>query len=212
MKRYHHGNLRAALIEAGLILIEEKGVRAFTLREIGTRAGVSRMAAYRHFADKADLLRAICEAGFARFGDALEEARQNAGEDFASQLGAMGLAYIRFAAEHHAYYEVMFGSQDQAIQASATADRAFRILEETIHQGQLTGEVREGDSVILAQLVWSMVHGVSTLHLAADLSEGRAGAKFMSFCTEVLLTGLASPRTGLPTPHSTLDSATQPTK
>jgi AcrR family transcriptional regulator len=49
---YHHGNLRAALIQGGLELIEEKGVRALTLREIGDRLGVSRSAPYRHFTDK----------------------------------------------------------------------------------------------------------------------------------------------------------------
>jgi len=211
MKRYHHGNLRAALTDAGLKLIQEKGVRAFTLREIGIRAGVSRMAAYRHFADKADLLRAICEAGFTQFGDALEEARQNAGESFAARLHAMALAYVRFAADHQAHYEVMFGSQDPAIQSSPSADRAFGILEETIRQGQQAGEFRQGDSVVLAQLVWSVVHGISTLHLA-HLEEGSTGTRFMSFCSEFVLTGIAQPRTGLPTPHSTLDSATQPTK
>src|SRR5258708_31186887 len=75
---YHHGNLRAALIDTSLKLIEEKGVRALTLREIGTRAGVSRTAAYRHFTNKAALLAAISEAGFKEFGDALEAPRQQA--------------------------------------------------------------------------------------------------------------------------------------
>src|SRR6202167_2384133 len=107
---YHHGNLRAALIDAGLKLIEEKGVRALTLREIGVRVGVSRMAAYRHFQDKADLLAAIREVGFSQFADALEGARQSAPEDPAARLQAMALAYVRFAAEHRVHYEVMFGS------------------------------------------------------------------------------------------------------
>src|SRR6266704_6644889 len=102
---YHHGNLPAALIEAGLKLIEKKGVRALTLREIGARVGVSRMAAYRHFADKSDLLAAIREAGFAQFADALDLARSKAGKSFASHLKAMALTYVRFAARHPAYYE-----------------------------------------------------------------------------------------------------------
>src|SRR5271155_3797955 len=83
---YHHGNLRAALIDAGLKLIEEKGVRALTLREIGTRVGVSRMAAYRHFSDKAGLLNAISEVGFTQFADALEEACGAANADAFSRL------------------------------------------------------------------------------------------------------------------------------
>src|SRR6266480_2366291 len=55
IRRYHHGNLPGALIGAGLKFIEEKGIRALTLREIGAQVGVSRTAAYRHFADKAEL-------------------------------------------------------------------------------------------------------------------------------------------------------------
>src|SRR6266849_2149258 len=93
-KRYHHGNLRAALIEAGLELIAEKGPLALTLREIGSRLGVSRTAAYRHFADKTELLNAIREAGFIEFGNALEQAREQAGPKFAARLTAMGKAYL----------------------------------------------------------------------------------------------------------------------
>src|SRR5713226_3421377 len=113
-RSYHHGNLRASLIEVGLRLIEEKGVRAFTLRELGDRAGVSRMAAYRHFKNKADLLGAISEAGFTQFADALEAARNGASDSFAARLAAMAQAYVRFATEHAAYFEVMFSRVDGA--------------------------------------------------------------------------------------------------
>src|SRR5262249_50891662 len=120
---YHHGNLPEALIEAGLKLIEKKGVRALTLREIGARVGVSRMAAYRHFSDKTDLLAAIREAGFQQFVEALEVARSKAGKAFSSRLKAMALAYVRFAAEHPAHFEVMF-SPDQALRPSPAGARA----------------------------------------------------------------------------------------
>src|SRR6202000_891710 len=88
---YHHGNLRAALIEEGLKLIAEKGPLALTLREIGSRLGVSRTAAYRHFAAKTALLNAICEAGFIEFGNALQQACEQAGPRFPARLTAMGL-------------------------------------------------------------------------------------------------------------------------
>jgi len=180
-RSYHHGNLRASLIEVGLRLIEEKGVRAFTLRELGDRAGVSRMAAYRHFKNKADLLGAISEAGFTQFADALEAARNGASDSFAARLAAMAQAYVRFATEHAAYFEVMFSRVDGA--AGEAGERAFGILEETIRQGQESGEVRAGDSVMLARMAWAQVHGISMLRL-----EG--GASFVEFSSEVLLTGL----------------------
>src|SRR5580765_1801007 len=100
--KYHHGDLRAALIKGGLDLIERKGIHALTLREIGKQLGVSRSAAYRHFRDKDALLAAISEAGFVEFGNLVEAARKDAGEGFAAQMDAMALAYARFADEHRA--------------------------------------------------------------------------------------------------------------
>ena len=194
---YHHGNLRQALIDAGLKLIGKKGVRALTLREIGTRVGVSRMAAYRHFSDKADLLAAIREAGFEQFADALEQARSKAGKTFSSRLKAMAVAYVRFAAEHPAHFEVMFGwNPHQPPPRSPAGARAFGILEQTIREGQETGDVRSGDSVVLARLVWAEVHGISMLGLAPDLSLRGPGRRFVEFCAEILEIGLA-PRKGV---------------
>src|SRR5262245_64004720 len=194
VRPYHHGNLRAALIDAGLKLIEKKGVRSLTLREIGAHVGVSRMAAYRHFSDKADLLAAVREAGFAQFADALEKARSKAGNAFSARLKAMAVAYVRFAAEHPAHFEVMFSwSRNHPTQPSPGGARAFGILEQTIREGQLSGDVRPGDSVVLARLVWAQVHGISMLRLASDLKPQGAGTRFVEFCSELLETGLESP-------------------
>lgn len=189
-RSYHHGNLKASLIDAGLELIEEKGVQALTLREIGARVGVSRAAPYRHFRDKAHLLDEICEAGFAQFADALEEARKSAQPDFASRLSAMGAAYVRFAAEHRAHFEVMFGPVDHA-QNSAQGARAFGILLDTIREGQECGVVRAGDPSVLARFVWSTVHGISMLRLDPDAATPGARMEFTLFCSELLLAGLA---------------------
>jgi AcrR family transcriptional regulator len=189
---YHHGNLPQALIDAGLKLIEKKGVRALTLREIGTRVGVSRMAAYRHFSDKADLLAAIREAGFEQFAEALEQARSKSGKTFSSRLKAMAVAYVRFAAEHPAHFEVMFSWNPlQPPPPSPAGARAFGILEQTIREGQASGDVRSGDSVALARLVWAQVHGISMLGLAPDLSPRGTGRRFVEFCAEILEIGLA---------------------
>ncbi len=192
---YHHGNLRAALIEAGLTLIEEKGVRALTLREIGTRVGVSRMAAYRHFAGKADLLGAICEVGFTQFAATLEEAWRGAKPDAFSRLRAMALAYVRFAGDRRAHYEVMFDPardpNPRGLPANDPGARAFAILEQTIRDGQKAGEIRAGDPVQLARIAWALVHGISMLDLEPDLTEPGAGTRFVAFSSEVLETGLA---------------------
>jgi AcrR family transcriptional regulator len=184
---YHHGNLRAALIEGGVQLIQEEGLRALTLREIGNRLGVSRSAAYRHFADKAALLSAVSEAGFIEFGNVLKAAKDGAATDFAARMDAMGVAYVRFAREHRAHFEVMFGEPTAPGSPAAEAGaRAFGILEQTIREGQERGEVRPGDSRLLARTVWAMSHGISTLRLDGDAAEPR----FIRFGSGILRTGL----------------------
>jgi AcrR family transcriptional regulator len=181
---YHHGRLRAALIQCGLELIEEKGIRALTLREIGKRLRVSRTAAYAHFKDKAALLAAIGEAGFSEFSKVLEAAKTGV-TGFAAQMDAMGIAYFRFATDHPAHFEVMFNALLEAGGgAAAESGRGFKLLTETIREAQQQREVRPGDPALLARVVWALVHGASMLQ--GDAAE----PQFLRFCREVLRSGL----------------------
>jgi AcrR family transcriptional regulator len=190
---YHHGNLREAIMETSLQLIEDKGVRALTLREIGARLDVSRTAPYRHFPDKRALLAALGAAGFKQFADVLDRARQNAGSSYFDQLDAMGAAYVRFAANHKAHFEVMFGPGGEALQldpeGKKVADQAFGILVETIRNGQSAGEVVDGGAEDIARMVWSLVHGISLLGFADD-SSGSGDSAFPRFCFTHLRAGL----------------------
>jgi AcrR family transcriptional regulator len=192
-KSYHHGNLRAVLIQAGLELIAEKGVRALTLREIGARVGVSRMAAYRHFADKAKLLAAIREAGFEKFAAALEEGRDGSAPGFSARMSGMGVAYVRFAREHAAYFEVMFGMPPagEPPEACEAEKRAFQILEEAIVEGQAKGDLRAGDTKLMACALWSLVHGISALKLdQMPFAQGLEPDEFVIACSGLLFTGV----------------------
>ena len=193
---YHHGNLRAALIQDGLELIEEKGIRALTLREIGSRLGVSRAAPYRHFKDKADLLAAISQAEFVEFGKVLETAKQSAGSGFAAQMDAMAVAYVRFANEHRAQFEVMYAALLEGGGSAEGSGRGFAIVEETIREAQQRGEVRPGDPTLLTRVVWDLVHGASMLRRDEDDAEIR-------FKAEVLRSGLSNRQTPAISPQTT---------
>jgi AcrR family transcriptional regulator len=189
--KYHHGNLRAALIEEGVKLVEESGINALTLREIGDRVGVSRTAAYRHFAEKADLLAAIRDEGFSAFADALEMARDSAGDDFGARFEAVALAYLRFAEDHRAYFEVMFGAGCARKEAvDDPGRRAFEVLEGLIREGQAEGEFRAGDSNLMAQVVWAMSHGIAVLRFETDYSAQGAGTQFLRFAARILREGM----------------------
>jgi len=193
--KYHHGNLRTALIQGGLELIEQSGIPALTLREIGKRLGVSRSAAYGHFRDKAALLAAIRDAGFIEFGNALEIARKSA-VGFAAQMDAMSVAYFNFAKEHPAHFEVMFNALlETGGGTAAETGRVFAMLKEIIAEAQQRGEVRQGDPALLARVVWALVHGVSMLQ------RDSADPQFIRSSNEVLRDGLNDGRdSSLPNP------------
>jgi AcrR family transcriptional regulator len=105
---YHHGDLRAALIDTAIELIGEKGVRAFSLAEAGRRLGVTVAAPYRHFADRDQLLAAAAERGALALADTLELIPEALPP--AQRLADGAGAYVRFAAEHRALFEALFSA------------------------------------------------------------------------------------------------------
>ena len=110
---YQHGNLREALVQAGLKLLSEGGVEGLSLRAAAQLAGVSHAAPYRHFKDKDALVAAIAEQGFRlltasmRAQLAVLDARHSV--DTHERLVALGKGYVGFAWEHLAYFRVIFG-------------------------------------------------------------------------------------------------------
>jgi AcrR family transcriptional regulator len=105
--RYHHGDLRAALIDTEVELIGERGVRGFSLAETSRRLGVTVSAPYAHFDDRDDLLAAVAVRAFEIFTGALvPEMAEFA--DPASRLAAMARGYVRFAAYNRPLFEVLY--------------------------------------------------------------------------------------------------------
>src|SRR4029450_10058760 len=97
-KPYHHGELREALVSAGRKLLEEKGVRGFTLRECARRAAVSHAAPAHHFASIDDLLAEIATRGYHELTAAMSAEARRSGSDAAARLVSQGVGYMAFAA------------------------------------------------------------------------------------------------------------------
>src|SRR5260221_568336 len=116
-KSYHHGNLRRALLDAGLAAITEDGPERFTLRDVARRAGVSPAAPYRHFADKEALLAAVVAESAARLGEVMQAAVAGT-EDPLDRFRRTGIAYVRFAAERPAHFRAM--TNPPAVERGAT--------------------------------------------------------------------------------------------
>ena len=169
---YHHGDLAQALIAATRSLLEEGGPAAVSLREAARRVGVSPTATYRHFKDKDALLAATAADGFAEFGRRLAGAAAE-GPD---PLGAMGLAYVRFALEQRGLFRLMFGPQlarrssHPALEQAAST--AFARLRAGVEVLAATGR----DPRLAAISAWALVHGLAHLFLDGLLPEAEADA------------------------------------
>lgn len=175
---YHHGDLRAALVEAALELARPTGAEAIVLREVTRRAGVTPRAAYRHFADRDALVRAVAQRALARLAAAIEERMRAAGEpDGMAMLQAVGESYIAFALDEPGLFDVAFFAMDDMVNSGAPESAAacglspFQLLESAletlVREGRLPAE-DVGDAVITC---WSGVHGFATLAARGPLRE-----------------------------------------
>ena len=192
---YHHGNLRAALIDAAAEVVAADGVDGVSMRALAERVGVSRSAAYRHFDGKAALLAAVAEDGFRALTKRLDAAEGPSGPQQAlMRFREMGIAYVRFAAAHPARYRLMFGQRRPERIAHPSLDEAaaasFERLADAIEACQAGGLVR-GDppAEALAEVAWAAVHGLSLL-LIDDLIATDGPDEIATRVTDTLWQGL----------------------
>jgi AcrR family transcriptional regulator len=164
---YQHGDLREALIQAGLKLLAEQGLAGFSLRGAAQLAGVSHAAPYRHFADKQALVAAIAERGFRLLTASMrEELAASEPTDTLDKLYALGVGYVRFGTHHPDYLRVIFGGvidEDASPALHAAGEEAYRALRDVVAAGLDRGELRGGDPDFVSLSCWSMVHGLSAL-------------------------------------------------
>jgi AcrR family transcriptional regulator len=189
-RRYHHGNLREALVAAGVELARADGPSAVVLRAASRQAGVSHNAAYRHFANQEDLLAAVAQRCMTRLSLLMIERRDRVttrgrGRRAADQLEAIGRAYIDFARTEPGWFRTAFSSAARRppddgsavghtkrevaeIDSDARPHELMRAaLEELVGAGAITAERRIGAEYA----VWSAVHGLSSLLLDGPLRE-----------------------------------------
>ncbi|GAA2950831.1 MULTISPECIES: TetR/AcrR family transcriptional regulator [Streptomycetaceae] len=158
---YHHGDLRRALLASALDVIATDGPGALSLRDLARRAGVSHAAPTHHFKDRTGLLTAVAAEGYGLFADALADA---------AGLRERGVAYVRFAAEHPAHFQVMFRPELQhpddprLVAAKARATEALRA-----GISGLPGTARGDDDRLAGIAAWSLAHGFATLLLSGNL-------------------------------------------
>lgn len=169
-KRYHHGDLRGALIASGLKALKTCGEAELSLRGLARDVGVSPTAVYRHFPDKRALLGALANEGIARLGAAQQKAFAEAGGG-ASGFAATGRAYVRFALEEPALFRLAFTHGRFAGNPLDSDDLASRLLRENA-LALTGGDVARATTVALQ--AWASAHGLAMLILDGRLPSDNA--------------------------------------
>lgn len=159
---YHHGNLRAALLERAEQTLRERGSGALSLRELARDLDVSPAAPSRHFKTKQALLDALALDGFERLVEVIAASRDRAGQTFGERLNAMARAYVGFSVANAALLDLMFSAKHSPEASEALGAAAHRWIEqslELVSSGQRRGEVREGPLDRVALTVFAPLHG-----------------------------------------------------
>lgn len=178
---YRHGDLRNALVEAGLELAREGGPEAVVLRAATRQAGVVPNAAYRHFADRGALLHAVSQAAMARLARTMEAEQAalppapDAAAAARARFRAVGTGYLRFAQEEpglfrtafHVPGDMTYAADDTA--AGGSGKTPFELLgaalDGLVENGLLPEDRRPGAEF----LAWSAVHGLAALLIDGPL-------------------------------------------
>ena len=166
-QRYHHGDLRQALVEGALRLLATRSPAELSLRSVARLVGVSPNAPYRHFSSKDALLASVAEEGFRRLTAVTAAAKGSPPK----RLRQMAVAYVRFATEHPRLYGLMFGpvltGWEQYPGLVAAGDASFQVLVDAVAHGTNANAKHAAREAILA---WSAVHGYAMLAIDGHLT------------------------------------------
>ena len=197
--RYHHGDLRAALVDVAISLIAERGVREFSLAEASRRLGVTVAAPYRHFADRDDLLAAVGMRALEEFAAALA-AEERDTDPPEQRLAALARAYVRFAGEQRPLFDTLFVA---GIDKNRYPEfrRAFHALEDTFRACALEvceHDARAADALMAATEATAHGHATLLLDGAFDDEEDPVGsaAEQAAAATLAIIQGRAALRRG----------------
>lgn len=173
-KKYHHGDLKNSLVQAGMELLSQQGVEALSLRQVASRVGVSHSAPYAHFNDKQDLIAAISAEGFRLLYERIAAVAQSSKAGSAGRLLETAWAYVTFALENRACFKLMFSGilekEQDYPEFIEISQACFLQLVELVGYCQHENVLQPGDNDIMAVSLWSLVHGFVSLLLEKQIS------------------------------------------
>lgn len=207
---YHHGDLRATLIEHAVALIHRRGDINFSLRDLATEVGVSHVSVYRHFSNKAALFNAVAVRGFSMLTQALKDAAQGWDTDPAQQLARQGVAYLSMAGRYPGHFAAMFAPivsrEGQTKEVQAASEESYTLVVQTVMRQMQAVSAMSPEVQSEALRFWALIHGLACLQLSGNLSAclGRDLAEASESELQSLITRLLQyPVQAIPTPQST---------
>lgn len=157
---YHHGDLKAALVRAGLAAVAASGPEAVSLRDLAQSLGVSRAAPYRHFADRKALLAALAAEGFTQLRAAYDQALSHAADPQAALRGLAG-AYLSLALTKPGLFRVMFEADAPGAAVNAAVQSVYDVFAAAVARADPAADAR---TLRLRTVVgWSALHGFVAL-------------------------------------------------
>jgi AcrR family transcriptional regulator len=173
-KKYHHGDLENALIQAGVEILSKEGVSGLSLRKVAKRAGVSHSAPYAHFKDRQSLIAAISTEGFKQLYTKLDAAIAPFADDPKRQLVEAAWAYVEFARNNADTFKIMFsGVLEKEKEYPSFVEISRKLFErvvDIVRACQRTGVLRSDPPELIAVSIWGQVYGVILLALEGQIS------------------------------------------
>lgn len=162
---YHHGNLRNQLIESGILLISEEGVKGFSLRKVAAKCGVSHAAPYSHFKDIEGLNHAMGEYVTEKFTKKLAASMEGQ-QNNCIAVTLLGNAYIDFFSENPHYFQFLFYNSNLTIDLDSDENDdypPFALFKKTAYQMFCDMGLAKDTYLNNLLALWSMVHGIASL-------------------------------------------------
>lgn len=173
-KKYHHGDLKNALIQAGVEILAQEGVDGLSLRKVAQHAGVSHSAPYAHFPDKQSLIAAISTEGFNQLHTELEAAISPYSKNPKKQLLEGAKTYVRFAEENTDTFKIMFSGvlekEKDYPSFVEISSKTFKLVVEVVQACQNADILPTAPADLMAVSVWGQVHGIISLALEGQVS------------------------------------------
>jgi AcrR family transcriptional regulator len=197
VRPFHHGNLRAVLLDQAEKVLRERGIDALSLRELAREAGVSHGAPRSHFIDRSALLDALAERSFIRLADEVRQAASAAPDDYQAVLRAAGAAYLGFALREPALHDLMFAAKAKGPSPAVNdaAERLFATMTEIMSTGVTAGAYDAADVGRLTLLLGTTIEGISAFVASGRITAAQGAALLEDAITLFVAGATAARRT-----------------